>query len=416
MGARRAGWAGVALAALQAASPGEVFGQQFSVWVDANAAHSRPPAGSSVAAASYGLAGLRLQVDGRGRVLAVSGTAGRGAEDASGSWAAGRTLLQLSQVRGHIDYGIRAEGHALGFLSPVRLTQGGDLVQRTLTGTLAPFAGVSVGGFRVSAEGAWTTGMWRSELTQWSPIGGPLPIGGRPEQTVTMASDGGISVAGGSASLLRIAGAVTVEVRGSVYDVSNTGGDGTYRGGDVNAALSAGPADVMLGARWWDSPLRSGEAGGHFGFGIAASPSSYVQAMVSRTVTDMIFGTPGGLALQAGVALRVGQRTLGPRPPAVAGAPTGGGHRVVFTLREPSAQSVAVAGDFSGWEPRPLTRDGSGNWTLETVLPQGVYHYAFVVDGERWMVPDHASGIVDDGFGQKNATLIVNGQQEQVRR
>lgn len=112
--------------------------------------------------------------------------------------------------------------------------------------------------------------------------------------------------------------------------------------------------------------------------------------------------------LSAGVSTRVGRVRRGLLPAAV-GVPAADGRRVTFAFRRDGASSVAVAGDFSGWQARPLTRGSNGTWTLDTVIAPGVYHYSFLVEGVEWVVPAGAVGVVDDGFGQKNATLIVDG-------
>jgi hypothetical protein len=406
--------AGLALMLAAPLAHDAVAAQQLSVWLDANAAHSRPPAGASVDAASYGLLGMRMRVDGRGPVLELAGSGGRGTDERSGAWASGRGTVHTSRVQGHLDYGVRAEAQALGFLAPVTLQDGTELAQRTATASFTPFAGLSIGGFRLAAEGAYTAGRWFTDVTESAqPVRapGPLPPLGNPAQptTTTTHADGTIAIAGGSASLLRVAGPLTVEVRASGFDVRNAAVAGRYHGGDVNAGLSLGVLDLSAGARLWNSPLRTGEVGGHVGLGISTGAGSYLQVSASRTVTDMTYGAPGGLAMSAGVALRFGTRALGPAAPASVGSAGSGGRSVVFTLRQPQARTVAVAGDFSGWEPRPLARNGDGSWLLETVLPPGVYHYSFIIDGNVWYVPDNATGIVDDGFGQRNATLIVNG-------
>jgi hypothetical protein len=405
--------AGVALMVGMALSHDSAAAQRMSVWLDANAAHSRPPAGTNADAANYGLLGLRMRVDGRGPVLELAGTGGRGVDESAGSWASGRAALLTSSVRGYLDYGVRGEAQALGFLTPVMLRSGTEFTHRSASASLAPFVGLSISGFRLGAEGSYTAGGWVTEVTEASqqvPGPGPLPPLGNPARPpTTTRADGTIAIAGGSVSLLRVAGPATIELRASGFDVRNAAVEGTYHGGDVNLGLSLGVLDLTAGARLWNSPVRSDELGGHAGIGLSIGNGSYLQVSASRTVTDMTYGAPGGLALNAGIALRLGTRAVGPPAPARLGPPGSGGRTVVFTLRHPEARAVAVAGDFSNWEPRALTRQSNGSWTLETVLPAGVYHYSFIIDGSVWLVPDNATGIVDDGFGQRNATLIVNG-------
>jgi hypothetical protein len=60
--------------------------------------------------------------------------------------------------------------------------------------------------------------------------------------------------------------------------------------------------------------------------------------------------------------------------------------RVTFTYEDEQYLSVAVAGSFNDWEPRPMKLDDEvGEWTLRVTLDPGRYSYRFVVrdeDGE----------------------------------
>lgn len=124
----------------------------------------------------------------------------------------------------------------------------------------------------------------------------------------------------------------------------------------------------------------------------------------------------GGLAL-AGVALAL----LPALPDPV--APAGGGSTlpatfasapertsrvyVQFRLDAPDAEAVALAGTFTGWEPRyPLAETEPGVWTALVPLEPGVHDYAFVVDGETW-VADPSAPQVDDDFGGKNSRISL---------
>jgi hypothetical protein len=71
-----------------------------------------------------------------------------------------------------------------------------------------------------------------------------------------------------------------------------------------------------------------------------------------------------------------------------------------------TATTVAVVGSFTGWEPRTMNRTADG-WSITLVLPEGSHQFAFLVDGERWYLPPGAPGLVDDGFGRKNATVVI---------
>ena len=86
---------------------------------------------------------------------------------------------------------------------------------------------------------------------------------------------------------------------------------------------------------------------------------------------------------------------------------------VQFSLRinDTKAHTVAIAGDFNGWNPQEnLLEDpeGDGIWTGTLKLEPGRYEYMFVLDGEKWFPDPNALRYVKDGFGNKNAILEIN--------
>lgn len=79
-----------------------------------------------------------------------------------------------------------------------------------------------------------------------------------------------------------------------------------------------------------------------------------------------------------------------------------------FTYINNEASSVAVAGDFSEWEPIPLsaeTVDGETVWTGLVPVSKGEHQYMFVVDGSEWVTDPLAPVQREDGFGHRNAVL-----------
>jgi len=86
---------------------------------------------------------------------------------------------------------------------------------------------------------------------------------------------------------------------------------------------------------------------------------------------------------------------------------------VQFSLRigDNKAHTVAIAGDFNGWNPQAnILEDpeGDGIWTGTLKLEPGRYEYMFVLDGEKWFPDPNALRYVKDGFGNKNAILEIN--------
>jgi len=91
---------------------------------------------------------------------------------------------------------------------------------------------------------------------------------------------------------------------------------------------------------------------------------------------------------------------------------------VRFSLNLADARSVAVIGSFNQWRPQGFEMQGGedkqGAWTLTLDLPEGRYEYAFLIDGNR-VVPDpRASLFQNDGFGNRNAVLILGTENDKA--
>lgn len=105
------------------------------------------------------------------------------------------------------------------------------------------------------------------------------------------------------------------------------------------------------------------------------------------------------------VAVTLGFQVLPSRDP----APGAELATVSFEIRAPQAEQVALAGNFSDWQPRiPLRKSDNGRWIAEVELPPGSYEYAFVLDGDRWVADPRAASSRDDGFGNRNSVRTVS--------
>ncbi|MBP7654351.1 glycogen-binding domain-containing protein, partial [Candidatus Dependentiae bacterium] len=58
--------------------------------------------------------------------------------------------------------------------------------------------------------------------------------------------------------------------------------------------------------------------------------------------------------------------------------------KIIFNYTSYTAKSVAVSGDFNGWNitANSMKNIGLGKWYLELNLPDGSYKYKFVIDGQ----------------------------------
>ena len=98
-------------------------------------------------------------------------------------------------------------------------------------------------------------------------------------------------------------------------------------------------------------------------------------------------------------------------------APSPGLQTVTFMLSDPQGQigSAAVIGSFNRWRPRGFEMHFSpdqGAWLLETRLPAGTHEYVFLLDGAQVRSDPRAFLTKDDGFGSRNAVLLLTENHE----
>lgn len=84
---------------------------------------------------------------------------------------------------------------------------------------------------------------------------------------------------------------------------------------------------------------------------------------------------------------------------------------VKFVLVAPQAAKVALVGDFNGWDSNatPAERQSDGSWATYVPLKPGRHVYSFVLDGKIFINDPTAPIAPDDGFGQKNSVVVVQG-------
>ncbi len=84
--------------------------------------------------------------------------------------------------------------------------------------------------------------------------------------------------------------------------------------------------------------------------------------------------------------------------------------KVTFSYFAPEAQSVQVAGDFTGWQQTPLVlrKSKSGLWKKTVSLSPGRYTYRLLVDGQ-WRDDPGCTTREPNEFGGTNCICVVNG-------
>jgi hypothetical protein len=81
--------------------------------------------------------------------------------------------------------------------------------------------------------------------------------------------------------------------------------------------------------------------------------------------------------------------------------------KVPFEKFAPASGSVAVAGDFNGWDPTAflLARDAEGIWRGEISIAPGNYQYRLVFDGNWEHDPEHE--VVEGPHGLNNLLIVT---------
>jgi 1,4-alpha-glucan branching enzyme len=84
--------------------------------------------------------------------------------------------------------------------------------------------------------------------------------------------------------------------------------------------------------------------------------------------------------------------------------------KVTFSFVAPEAQTVLVAGEFTGWQEAPLTlkKDKSGVWKTTVPLSPGRYQYRLLVDGQ-WRDDPNCAIREANLLGGENCVCVVDG-------
>lgn len=81
-----------------------------------------------------------------------------------------------------------------------------------------------------------------------------------------------------------------------------------------------------------------------------------------------------------------------------------------FMYVDEEAKSIAVAGDFSDWQPIEMSKqviNGKTIWTGLVSMTRGKHNYMFVKNGDKWVTDPLATVQREDGFGNKNAVVYL---------
>lgn len=175
----------------------------------------------------------------------------------------------------------------------------------------------------------------------------------------------------------------------------------------VGVALQRGPAVLSLSTDGRLSSVYGSTGAGSAFLQVFVRPAVSVELGGGSYLRDPYQGFPRGRFVTLGMRIGV------PRPARAAIAktlpplvPQRRGDRVVVRFRFRGARAVAIAGDWNGWQTRPLRPVGSDLWEGALTVARGLHHFNLLVNGRDWVVPNGVA-TVPDGLGGMVALLLV---------
>ena len=192
-----------------------------------------------------------------------------------------------------------------------------------------------------------------------------------------------------------------VRVEGEARWVAASEGTYPFAGAALHVRRSRVGVSVAAG-RWLHDDLD--EPAWSVGADVSVAPALTLWAGLRQDAPDPLYWNPPRRTWSIGVTTRLRRAA----PPFVPVPRTAAG-QVLVRLRaaDVPAGGVAVAGDFNGWTPQPMTREGD-EWVIRLPLAPGVYNYAFRSAAGTWFVPASTPGRRPDGMGGHVAVLVVS--------
>ncbi len=175
--------------------------------------------------------------------------------------------------------------------------------------------------------------------------------------------------------------------------------------GSFELLLGAGArTSDTLGSRQWGAATAAYWLTPHVA--LVGSGGSYA--------SDPAQSLPGGdyVSLSLRFALRPSARRVElrgsqPATPPVVARPVASGFEITpprnglrtIVVVAPSARTVELMGDFTGWEAAPLQPAGADRWRISLPIAAGTHRFNIRVDGGDWGVPPGVTALQDEFSG-----------------
>jgi hypothetical protein len=196
-------------------------------------------------------------------------------------------------------------------------------------------------------------------------------------------------------------------------DSGSTGTPRRWNDAEVALHWSAGPVALrgVVGTRMFTA-RQPNETWGQVQASLAFAPDVALIAATGVHPASAAYGISRSRFLELGFrvapsVLRRPRLPVGVRPVAAAFVveDRAGGQRTL-RVRVPSARSVELSGDFTGWNPITLTRADDDYWEATLAITPGMHRLAIRVDGDAWTPPPGVSSVPDEFQGTVGVIII----------
>jgi hypothetical protein len=196
-------------------------------------------------------------------------------------------------------------------------------------------------------------------------------------------------------------------------DSGSVGQQRNWSDAEVALHWSVGPVAFrgMIGRRVF-TVNQPNETWGQLQGSVAFAPDVALIAATGVHPSSAVYGISRGRFMELGFRvapsmLRKPRLPTGVRPVAAAFAveDAARGQRTL-RIRIPSARSVELSGDFTGWKPVALRRADDNHWEVTLAIAPGMHRLAIRVDGDAWAPPPGVSAVPDEFQGTVGVIVV----------
>jgi hypothetical protein len=321
------------------------------------------PYGSFAAEAGVGGA---LTRSARSNILSLAG--GRTLSAGGPSWASLslHAWPGISGARGGFRWVM--DGSAFAFVGDEATGRGEGLLART-----GPGGALALGPMSIEAAALYGVNAMRWDEAAWTRTA--------PELRARLGLSPGAGI------VLGVSGRA-VQAEEGLYGFA--GGEAAWSGEMVGAWARAG--------QWSGAGFEADAAVGGW---LRASTGTELRVMYQQAAPDPLMLDPARRGWTLSLSHPVGARPHHRLPPL---QPAGA---IAFRIgaREVVGQPYLL-GDFSGWEPLPMRREGE-SWVVTLQLDRGIYLYVFRSAAGEVFLPRSVTARRPDGMGGENGVLVV---------